>query len=106
MGATYTGRTHGIVGLSDRGRLVLRCMTHHAQDFEHDGLPEGIYWGGWTRLAREALGFVVGDDFGPTTYPTEWKAVQRAIRELTKAGWIEPLDQRWKGRKAYRMVLF
>ena len=81
--------------LSDRAFCVLVYMAKEARD--EDNPP--VYWGGWKKLATEALGKrlpertpeMTSEDFEAATRKA-WKSyeeiVRRAVADLLKAGAI------------------
>lgn len=97
MGAAVAVRCEGVPGLSPRARVVLLTMALHCLDTPSKDNPPNVYWGGWPRLSV-ALGFVAYDD-------TARKAVQRAVRELTDAGYVKVEGHGYGYRAAYRILV-
>lgn len=84
-------------GLSDRAHLVLLGMADVAHDTGTKTTPQGVYFGGWERLAMAWLRF-------PKFTKAAQEAVRRAIAELVTAGLITPLG-RHGGRHGPREYL-
>lgn len=85
--------------LSDRAFRVLVRMAVTALDTPSKGQSAGIYRGG-----RDLLAMSLRSDKG--TADTRYRAVKRAVAELTEAGAIEHLKTGWAGQNAvYRLTL-
>lgn len=85
--------------VSDRAFRVLVRMAVTALDKEMNGNPPNIYHAG-----RELLAMSLRSDKG--TADTRYRAVKRAVAELTEAGAIEHLATGWAGQNAvYRLTL-
>lgn len=85
--------------LSDRAFRVLVRMAVTALDNPNKGQPAGIYHGG-----RDLLAMSLRSDKGSAD--TRYRAVKRAVAELTEAGAIEHLKTGWAGQNAvYRLTL-
>lgn len=91
----FAGWTH----VSDRAFRVLVRMAVTALDNPGKGQAAGIYHGG-----RELLAMSLRSDKGSAD--TRYRAVKRAVAELTEAGAIEHLATGWAGQNAvYRLTL-
>jgi len=91
----FAGWTH----VSDRAFRVLVRMAVTALDNPSKGQVAGIYHGG-----RELLAMSLRSDKGSAD--TRYRAVKRAVAELTEAGAIEHLATGWAGQNAvYRLTL-
>jgi hypothetical protein len=89
------GWTH----VSDRAFRVLIRMAVTALDKPNKGRPAATYLGG-----RELLAMSLRSDGG--TPETRYRAVKRALAELTEAGAIRHLQSGWAGQNAvYRLTL-
>lgn len=85
--------------LSDRAFRVLVRMAVTALDTPSKGRPAAVYHGG-----RELLAMSLRRDTG--TARTRYRAVAKAVAELTEAGAIEHLVTGWAGQNAvYRLTL-
>jgi len=85
--------------VSDRAFRVLVRMAHTALDKPGKGRPAAVYHGG-----RELLAMSLRGDKGSPQ--TRYRAVQRAVAELSEAGAIRPLKSGWAGQNAvYRLTL-
>lgn len=85
--------------VSDRAFRVLVRMAVTALDSPSKGQSAGIYHGG-----RELLAMSLRSEKGSAE--TRYRAVKRAIAELTEAGAIEHLATGWAGQNAvYRLTL-
>jgi hypothetical protein len=85
--------------VSDRAFRVLMRMSLTALDRPSKGRPAAVYLGG-----RELLAMTLRSDKGSTA--TRYRAVQRALSELSEAGAIQHLQSGWAGQKAvYRLTL-
>lgn len=100
MGATLVAQvlahwTH----VSDRAFRVLVRMAVTALDTPSKGKPAGVYHAG-----RELLAMSFRTDGGSDE--TRFRAVKRALAELSKEGAIQHLQQGWAGHNAvYRLTL-
>jgi hypothetical protein len=85
--------------VSDRAFRVLIRMAVTALDHPSRGQPAGIYHGG-----RELLAMSLRGEKG--TERTRYRAVQRALVELSEAGAIKHVRGGWAGQHAvYRLTL-
>ncbi len=85
--------------VSDRAFRVLVRMALTALDSPSKGRPAAVYHGG-----RELLAMSLRSEKG--TPETRYRAVKRAVAELTEAGAIEHLRTGWAGQNAvYRLTL-
>lgn len=85
--------------VSDRAFRVLVRMAVTALDKPKDGKPANIYHGG-----RELLAMALRTDGGSAD--TRYRAVKRAVAELSEAGAIQHIQSGWAGRNAvYRLTL-
>jgi hypothetical protein len=90
----FAGWTH----VSDRAFRVLVRMAVTALDNPGKGQPAGIYHGGRELLAMSLRS--EGSD------ETKFRAVKRAVAELTEAGAIDHIATGWAGQNAvYRLTL-
>ncbi|WP_314324639.1 hypothetical protein [Paenarthrobacter ilicis] len=98
--------------LSDRAFRVLVYMAKEARD---EGIP--VYWGGWGKLATEALGKCLPErspgmseaEFEQATrsaVKSQQEIVRRAVAELVRAGAIRPEGRGRTGSNArYALVM-
>lgn len=85
--------------VSDRAFRVLVRMALTALDNPSKGRPAAVYNGG-----RELLAMSLRSDKG--TPQTRYRAVKRALAELSEAGAIQHLHSGWAGQNAvYRLTL-
>lgn len=85
--------------VSDRAFRVLIRMALTALDNPSKGRPAATYMGG-----RDLLAMSLRGDTG--TPETRYRAVKRALAELTEAGAIKHLQAGWAGQNAvYRLTL-
>lgn len=85
--------------VSDRAFRVLIRMAVTAYDQPHKGNPPSIY-----RHGRELLAMSLRGEKG--SEQTRYRAVKRALSELTEAGAIEHVQAGWSGQNAvYRLTL-
>lgn len=85
--------------LSDRAFRVLVRMAVTALDTPSKGRPAAVYHGG-----RELLAMSLRGEKG--TERTRYRAVARAVAELTEAGAIDHLATGWAGQNAvYKLTL-
>lgn len=85
--------------VSDRAFRVLVRMALTALDNPKPGQPAGIYRGG-----RDLLAMSLRSEKG--TAETRYRAVKRALSELSEAGAIQHVQSGWAGRNAvYRLTL-
>jgi hypothetical protein len=85
--------------VSDRAFRVLMRMSLTALDRPSKGRPAAVYLGG-----RELLAMTLRSDKG--TAATHYRAVQRALAELSEEGAIQHLKNGWAGQNAvYRLTL-
>lgn len=99
MGAQLVAQVlAGWTDVSNQAFRVLVRMALTALDKPQNGHPAGIYRGG-----RELLAMTLRGD---GTDETKYRAVKRAVAELTEAGAIEHIATGWTGQKAvYRLTL-
>jgi hypothetical protein len=85
--------------LSDRAFRVLIRMAVTALDNPSNGRPAAVYHGG-----RELLAMSLRSEKG--TMRTRYRAVAKAVAELTEAGAIDHLATGWAGQNAvYKLTL-
>jgi hypothetical protein len=85
--------------VSDRAFRILIRMALTALDSPKDGNPAATYRGG-----RDLLAMSLRTDKG--TLETRYRAVKRAIAELSEAGAIQHIHGGWAGQRAvYRLTL-
>lgn len=95
VGFVLTRWTH----VSDRAFRVLVRMAHTALDKPKEGQPAGVYRGG-----RELLAMALRSEKG--TPETRYRAVKRAVAELSQAGAIQHVQGGWAGQNSvYRLTL-
>ena len=100
--AQYVGG--GCADLGCNAYKVLLRMALAVYDHETEGVPEGIYWGGWRGLTP-ALGYGVVREYDPMP-PNAEKAIGRAIAELIAKGYISKAPhgiQREYRNRVYRL---
>lgn len=91
-------RDAGLSGtLSDRARLALDHMCWTARDLPTDHQPAAEYFAGSVDLGGFLLGMASEEG--------QRKAADRALKELTAAGLIEPITRKGGRQKAHWRIL-
>jgi hypothetical protein len=96
----------GCVDLTPNALRVLFRMAAMCMDTDADGIPEGVYFGGWHSLGP-ALGYGVIREYDEMPKQME-NAAGRAIKELVTKGYISVAPrhiQKHHRRRVYQLHL-